>query len=96
MTQAPDTAEATETQPASEPTPVHPPEAAAIPGQELAAPGRPVGPVARAVERDPDDRLGQPILGHAARHMRMVVLNREEFGSLPSSLAGVSSWGITP
>ena len=38
MTQAPDTAEATETQPASEPTPVHPPEAAAIATGDAAPP----------------------------------------------------------
>ncbi len=43
--------------------------------QDLAAPGRAVGPVARAVEGDADDRALEPVLGHGARHVRVVVLD---------------------
>ena len=69
------------------------PNVAVITEQELATPDRTVGAPAGAVEADADDRPGQPVLGHAARHVRVVVLHRHNpdggrAGPLESVAAG--------
>ena len=51
--------------------------------QELAAPDRAVGAVTGAVERDADHRPRQGVLGHAARHVGVVVLHGQPFDALP-------------
>ena len=55
-----------------------PPEALVVGEQELAAPDRAVGAVARAVERDADDGRLLVVLGHAGEDVRVVVLDLEE------------------
>ena len=55
-----------------------PPEALVVGEQELAAPDRAVGAVARAVERDADDGRLLVVLGHAGEDVRVVVLDFEE------------------
>jgi len=66
-----------------------------IADQELAAPDRPIGAVAGAVERDPEDRPGQPVLGHATGHVRMVVLHGKQLDALPGrALPGVARRGV--
>ena len=55
-----------------------PPELRVIADQELAPPNGPVGPQARAVERDADHRFIQAVLGHATGHVGMVMLDGHE------------------
>ena len=55
-----------------------PPKAFVVGEQELAAPDRAVGAVARAVERDADDGRLLVVLGHAGEDVRVVVLDLEE------------------
>ena len=68
---------------------------AVIADQEFAAPDGPVGAEAGAVERHADDRLVQSMLGHATRHVRMVMLDGEHAAScLGRSLPGIARRGV--
>src|SRR5580658_6997861 len=64
-----------------------PPEFPVISNQEFAAPNGPVGAETCAVEADADHRLIEPMFGHAACHMGVMMLHGNTLAALFSASA---------